>query len=163
MTTKEINTPEQKELEAVVVSYAKSQSCLVKTKATMDEKILGIRAKYDDKLQKLQAESDMAFANVKEVADANRQSIFTKSKRINTSRGSVGYRLGKPKLVLTEGKAWSDLTEKVQALAPDYVRVKVEVAKDRLFADRDLPHVKALLDTIGATVVQDEQFYVELK
>ena len=38
MTTKEINTPEQKELEAVVVLYAKSQSCLVKTKATMDEK-----------------------------------------------------------------------------------------------------------------------------
>jgi hypothetical protein len=32
-----------------------------------------------------------------------------------------------------------------------------------LFADRELPHVKALLDTIGATVVQDEQFYIELK
>ena len=42
MTTKEINTPKQKELEAVVVSYAKSQSCLVKTKAKKEKQNMAI-------------------------------------------------------------------------------------------------------------------------
>ena len=163
MKKREIITPEQKELETAVAVYAKVNADLVKTETMVDGKILAIREKYDEKLQSLEKERTDALDGVKVVADGNRESLFVKAKRVQTSRGTVGYRLGKPKLVLAEGKSWNDLADKVKELAPDYVRVKIEVAKDRLFADRELPFVQALLETIGVKVVQDEQFYVELK
>ena len=161
---KEAMTPQQKELDAKMAVYAKSETVLNKTCATIEERVDAIRQKYDEKLTTQTKERDEALLEVKRVTDGARAELFTGgAKSLKTSRGVVGYKLSKPKLVLEDGKAWSDLTDTVKELAPDYIRVKVEVARDRLYADRELPFVKRLLETIGAKVVQDEQFYVELK
>ena len=161
---KEAMTPQQKELDAKMAVYAKTETVLNKTFATIEERVDAIRQRYDEKLAQQTKERDEALLAVKHVADGNREALFAAgAKSLKTSRGTVGYKLSKPKLALEDGKSWADLTDTVKELAPDYIRVKVEVARDRLYADRELPFVKRLLETIGAKVVQDEQFYIELK
>ena len=161
---KEAMKPMEKELDAKMAVYAKSETVLNKTFAIIEEKVDAIRQRYDEKLAQQTKERDEALLEVKRVADEAREELFVSgAKSLKTSRGVVGYKLAKPKLVLEGGKSWAELTDTVKELAPDYIRVKVEVARDRLYADRELPFVKRLLETIGAKVVQDEMFYVELK
>jgi phage host-nuclease inhibitor protein Gam len=77
--------------------------------------------------------------------------------------GTLGFRIGTPKLKTLKGFTWGAVTNLLKEFLPDYLRTSEEPAKDKLLADRDVEDVVLLLPKVGVFVDQDESFYVEPK
>lgn len=89
----------------------------------------------------------------------NNPAEFGARKSIEFVNGVVGFRTGQPKLVKLAGWTWDRILAAVQRVLPDYVRVKQEVDRERIIADREI--VALLMKEIGVKIEQDEAFFVE--
>lgn len=88
---------------------------------------------------------------------------FGQAKSIEMLHGIIGWRTNTPSLKTLAGWTWDRVLEKIRAGSwVPYLRVKEEVNKQALIADRDIlgPDV---LKTLGVKVVQEDEFFVEPK
>lgn len=131
--------------------------------AEMDEKIIDIRDGYAEELAQLENEKKEAFEKMQVFAVENREELFSKRKSMETTHGVLGFRIGTPKLKVRKGFTWAAVLELLKVKAPAYLRQTVEIAKDRLLAERDLDDTKVIMEACCIDVVQDETFYVEPK
>lgn len=91
----------------------------------------------------------------------NNPAEFGARKSIEFVNGQVGFRTGQPKLARLAGWTWDRILEAVGRVLPDYVRVKKEVDRERIIADRET--LAPVLKDIGVKVEQDEAFFVDPK
>ena len=153
----------QEEMEQAFAEYAKADARQQKIQAEMDVKMTQIREKWQDELSKLQETKDKAFDVMQAFATENRTELFSKRKSMETVHGTIGFRLGTPKLKNLKGFTWASVTNLLKEFLPAYVRVKEEPDKDKLLADRESEEVFPLFEKVGVAVVQEETFFVEPK
>ena len=160
--------------EEAFAQYAKADASINKIQAEVELKCAQIREKWQDKLSALTVERGEAFDVLQGFA-AEHPELFTKKKSLEMVHGTIGFRTGTPKLKTLKGFTWASALELVKRVLPVYVRVKEEIAKDRLIDDRDVEDVRIevgggevvpmaeAMKGCGLEVVQDETFFVEPK
>ncbi len=153
----------QEEMELAFADYARADARQQKINATMDIEMTKIREKYQDELAKLQETKDKSFDVMQAFATENRTELFSKKKSMETTHGTLGFRIGTPKLKTLKGFTWASVLGMLKEFMPGYVRTVEEPAKDKLLADREDAEVMALMPKVGVCVVQDETFFVEPK
>lgn len=82
---------------------------------------------------------------------------------MNLLHGTIGFRLGNPKLKSAKGFIWKSILELVKNRMHDYIWTKEEVAKDKILADKENKGIKELINQCGIEIVQEEYFYIEPK
>ena len=129
----------------------------------MDAKITEIKEHYEARFAELDQELRERTDLVRSWAEDN-QSEFAGLKSLAMTHGVVGWRTGQPTLKTLSGWTWDRVLEKIrtipQIVAAGYVRVKEEVNKHGLLADRELLGPDALR-AVGCRVAQEESFFVE--
>lgn len=153
----------QEEMELAFADYARADARQQKINAEMDIAMTKIREKYQDELAKLQETKDNAFDVMQTFAMENRAELFSKKKSMETVHGTMGFRIGTPKLKTLKGFTWASVLGMLKEFMPGYVRTVEEPAKDKLLAEREDENVMALMPKVGVCVVQDETFFVEPK
>lgn len=152
-----------KEAEAVMSSYAKSDAKLEQINAEMDEKFTKIRSEYADELSELQELKKLNFMKMQMFSESHPE-LFKKKKSYETAHGLIGFRTGTPKLKTRKGYTWAAVVNLLTSKnAADYLRTKVETAKDLFIANREKPECITLMSEVGIEVVQDDTFYIDLK
>lgn len=130
--------------------------------AAMDEQIQSIRAHYEGDLAAQSESLEEKMEHARTWSEANPQE-FGASRSIQTVHGTLGWRMGGPSLRTLTGWTWDRVKETlIAANAVGYIRVKEEVNKQNLLADRDSLGADKLRE-IGVRVVQEESFFVETK
>lgn len=130
--------------------------------AQMDAEIAMIKDKYSEDLDKLKEKKRTTLEIIETYCREQKNTLFSKRRTMLTRYGSVGFRLGNPKLIIKNGNDWKQVVARLKVLLPNYVRVTEEPAKDMILADRSKATVAPLLKNIGLQVVQDELLFVEL-
>lgn len=158
-------------------TYAKADASINKINAEIELACAKIRDKYADRLAQLIEEREAAFDRLQAFATENQAELFTKKKSLEMAHGTIGFRTGTPKLKTLKGFTWASALTLVKKFMPDYVRTNVEIAKDKLLADRELETVEFIenetthkqipmseaMAECGILVTQDETFYVDPK
>lgn len=151
------------EAEAVMQQYAEADAKRKQINAVMDEAITKIRAKNSEELQELNTTISNCFDKMQIFAETQPE-LFEKKKSFETSHGVIGFRTGTPKLKAQKGYTLKSALTLLQRFnATDYIRTKVEMAKDVLIANRNQDDCKKLMKDAGLEVVQDDTFYIELR
>lgn len=150
-------------MEEAFRAYAAADARQRSLTAEMDGRLTEIREGYADRLTSLENEKKEAFDMMQSYAVENREQLFRKRRSIETTHGVLGFRTGTPKLKVRKGLTWAGVLELLKVKAPSYLRQTVEVAKDRLLAERESEDTRAIMDACCIDVVQDETFYVEPK
>lgn len=96
-------------------------------------------------------------------ATENREELFTKRRSIETTHGTIGFRIGMPKLKPKKTFTWAAVLNLLKEFGKDYIRTVEEPARDKLLADRDTEECQQVMEKCGIYVAQDETFYVEPK
>lgn len=123
-----------------------------------DQERAALDEKYESPLAEIGEQLDAKMVLAQDWAEHNPAEFGTR-KSIDFINGQVGFRTGQPKLVKLSGWTWERILEAVVRVLPDYVRVKQEVDRERLIADRDT--LTPVLKEVGVKVDQDESFFVE--
>lgn len=150
-------------MEEAFDKYATADAREAKINAQMDVEITKIRTKYASELATLKAEMDVNFDVMQSFATENKGNLFCKKKSLECVHGTIGFRIGTPKLKTQKGTVWATVLENLKVYLPKFVRVTEEPAKDLLLASRDDEEVTRHFSEVGIYVDQDETFYVEPK
>lgn len=153
----------REEMEDAMHSYAVADAEQRTLTAEMDGKLTEIREGYADRLNALEAIKDETFEKLQAFATENREEYFSKRKSMETTHGTIGFRVGQPQLKPGKGMTWAGVLELLKLKAKHYVRTVEEIAKDRLLAERNLDDCKIIMEACHVTVQQKETFYVEPK
>lgn len=160
---KEVALSPQMFIDRTLEEYAYCEGKLKEINAQMDKEFLAIRQKYADLLSTYQETKDEASNKLESYALENPRIFVGPKKSLAGKFGSFGFRTGKPKFKLLDGFTWTFITEFLEKNLPNYLRVTIDPAKDKLLADRYLPEVSEFFPSMGLTVVQDESFFIDLK
>jgi phage host-nuclease inhibitor protein Gam len=130
--------------------------------AVMDEQIQSVRRRYEPQLAGQNEALEQKMESARVWSEANPQE-FGAVRSIETVHGTLGWRTGGPSLRTLTGWTWDMVKENLKAVsAPGYIRVKEEVNKQNLLADRETLGADKLRE-LGMRVVQEETFFVEPK
>ena len=143
-----------------LAEYAKSEAEIRKINAEIDLAAQKLREKHQDKLENLGKIKTESFDVVMQYAEENPQ-LFEKKRSVETPFGNIGYRLGTPKLDRRKGFTWSACLELLKSKFPQFVKVKEDINKEALLADKTLSDND--LKTVGVEIVQNDTFYIDLK
>jgi phage host-nuclease inhibitor protein Gam len=127
----------------------------------IEEDVNEVLEKYEQELMLLAQDKQTAFDIAHAYCAANKQELFAKRRRIGTTSGIAGYRLGTPRLQTLKGSNWKTVLKELKEKLPEYIRIAEEPAKDMLLADRHKARVAPMLMQIGVQVVQEDLFYIE--
>lgn len=151
----------QAEFQDAIAAYAKADAKIANKQSKLDEKIAALREKEAPELTKLEDEKEVNFNKMHAYCEEHPE-LFEKKKSMETAHGSVGYRIGTPKLKTLRGFTWAAALNLIKKQLPDYVRTKEEPNKEAILANRAELGAEALKD-VGIQVVKDETFFVQLK
>nr|DAL82974.1 MAG TPA: hypothetical protein [Caudoviricetes sp.] len=151
------------EMEDAMRIYATADAKERALNAELDGKLAEIREQYAAELADLNAEKDEAFEKLQAYATENREEHFTKRKSMETTHGTLGFRIGQPQLKPAKGMTWAGILELLKLKGKNYIRTVEEIAKDKLLAERELDDCKIIMDACHISVIQKETFYVEPK
>lgn len=151
------------EMEEAMHVYAVADAKQRALMAEMDGKLSEIREQYSGQLQDLDMEKDEAFEKLQAFATENRDDHFSKRKSMETTHGTLGFRIGNPQLKPAKGMTWAGVLELLKMKGKGYIRTVEEVAKDKLLAERELDECRIVMEACHISVVQKETFYVEPK
>lgn len=146
-----------------LAGYALADAEACSLVAQMDVDITRVREKYDAQLEQLRQRCEKEMEIIQAYCTENKERLFDKKRSMDTVHGTVGFRLGTPKLKLLPRMKWDMVLDNLQHYLPAYVRTTTEPAKDRLLADRALEEVANNLRKVGLTVEQEERFFLEMK
>lgn len=153
----------REEMEEAMRVYATADAKERSLNAELDAELAQVREKYAKELTTLGSEKDEAFEKLQAYATENREEYFTKRKSMETTHGTLGFRIGQPQLKPAKGMTWAGILELLKLKGKNYIRTVEEVAKDKLLAERELDDCKIIMDTCHISVIQKETFYVEPK
>lgn len=151
------------EMEQAMHSYSVADAAQRSLMAEMDGKLAEIREEYAPRLQELDIEKEESFEKLQAFATENREEHFTRRKSMETTHGTIGFRIGNPQLKPGKGMTWAGVLELLKIKGKSYIRSVEEVAKDKLLAERELDDCKIIMEACHISVVQKETFYVEPK
>ena len=151
------------EMEEAMHSYAVADAKQRALMAEMDGKLSDIREQYSGQLQDLDMEKDEAFEKLQAFATENRDEHFSKRKSMETTHGTLGFRIGNPQLKPAKGMTWAGILELLKIKGKNYIRTVEEVAKDKLLAERESDECQIVMEACHISVVQKETFFVEPK
>ena len=163
---KRIRIINRKSLEKAMTLYAKAKTNRVSLNSAMEEQLQMVRNNYTDRINECDEECDSLSADMIEYARENRETVFPVGlKHLELADGTIGYKQGRNSIALQEGHSWASALEAMQndKAAKPYIRIKYEIDKARLIADRNKPKVAQIIDRVGLQIVNAEQFYVEAK
>ena len=101
---------------------------------------------------------------LKEWAAAHREDVFADRKTLQLAHGEIGFRLGQPRVAPRSRVTWASVLERIERLGRgEYVRIKREVDKDALLADREQLEASGELEQMGLKTAQTERFFAEPK
>lgn len=152
-------TPAQ--FEEALARYAAAGLRGLEINKAIEAEIAGIIEKYEDELTLSQQSRDAAYEVVKNYCIHNKKALFKSRRSMGTPYGTIGFRLGTPRIKTRKGKNWTNILGNLKEKLPEYIRIFEEPAKDRLLADRYSETVAPLLNEIGIEVVQEDLFYIE--
>lgn len=154
-------TPTQ--AEEAFANYSKNNSRLKSLTAKMEIEITKVREKYQDEIEQLGKEKDSAFAVLQTYALEN-EALFDKKKSLDMTHGKIGFRTGTPTVKNLKGYTWESVKNLVREFIGDnFIRVKEEVNKEAILAERDNQEVAQHFKKCGIEIRQDETFFVEPK
>ena len=151
------------EMEKAMRDYAIADAAHRALTAEMDGKLSDLREKYSERLQKLETEKDEAFNKCQVFATENRDEHFSKRKSMETTHGTLGFRIGNPQLKPAKGMTWAGILELLKLKGKNYIRTAEEIAKDKLLTERESDECKMVMAACHISVVQKETFFVEPK
>ena len=153
-----IRTREQ--MEALVGEITALKTKEQKLTADMNRRVNEARQDYEASLGAVAEEIDGKMAMAREWAEGNIEEFGT-AKSIAMTHGIVGWKVGNPTLKPLAQWTWDRVLEKLKAggIWNNYLRVKPEVDKEGLLADRETLDLKS----VGVRVVQVERFFVDPK
>ncbi len=128
-----------------------------------EKEVAKLDEKYDPLFEEYLEQQKVHSAVVQQYCANNREKLFTASKVIKSGTYDFGYRNGKIKVDLIEGKTEEQVLAQLKKHMPDYVRSVEQIAKDRLIADRELPNVINAAAACGLRFVADELFFIKVK
>lgn len=146
------------EMEALVGDIARLKAKEQQYTAEMNQRVTEVRRDYEAGLSGVQDELSGKMALARDWAEAHPEE-FGKARSIAMTHGDVGWRIGNPTLKTLSGWTWDRVLEKLRGGGAwlKYLRVKQEVNKEALLADREV----IALSEAGCRVVQDETFFIE--
>lgn len=153
----------REEMEEAMRVYATADAKERSLNAELDAELAQVREKYAKELTTLGSEKDEAFEKLQAYATENREEYFTKRKSMETTHGTLGFRIGQPQLKPAKGMTWAGILELLKLKGKNYIRTVEEIAKDKLLAERELDDCKIIMDACHISVIQKETFYVEPK
>lgn len=131
-----------------------------KLEAEMNVELTRVRARYESDLAVLAEAIKIETARLRDWADSD-PALLGKSRSIKLLHGTVGYRLGNWALKLKSGfTAARAIALCKQVIGPGYVRVKEELDKEAIIADR-AHYTSESLAACGISIEQGERFFVE--
>ena len=101
----------REEMEEAMHSYAVADARQRALTAEMDGKLSAIREKYAQQLADLDTKKDEAFELLQAFATENRDEHFSKRKSMETTHGTLGFRIGNPQLKPGKGMTWAGILE----------------------------------------------------
>jgi phage host-nuclease inhibitor protein Gam len=160
MKRRKIETRE--ELNDTVADIARLTVEANRLRAEMDERLLVVKERYVASLAAMHSAIKAKVAAAKVWAKKN-PAKFGDAKSLVCGLGTIGFRTGTPKVSLLDGWTVEKVIEAVLGLFPKrgYVRVKEELDKEALIADRD----KLTLcecHKMGIEIGQEETFFVDI-
>lgn len=151
------------QFEEALTLYAGAEAREAEIFAKLDAEMAKIKEKYSDELCYLQEKKNTAQEVLETYCREQKEILFCKRRSMHTMYGTLGFRLGNPKLKTLRGNTWGMVLQRLKEQLPEYVRLNEEPAKDLLLADRNKENVAPFLRDIGLQVVQDELFFIEMK
>lgn len=152
----------QQEAEDELSIYAEADARLQKLVAKLELEIIKIREKYNQEIIELNETIEDKTKILNQFADDNSE-LFQPKKSLELLHGTIGFRIGKPKLKLLRGFTWASVTQLLKEFLPEYVRKAEEPMKDKLLADRENESVNKKFPKLGIKIIQEETFYIEPK
>jgi phage host-nuclease inhibitor protein Gam len=154
-----IKTREQ--FETFIGEIATLKAKEQKYTAEMNRRITEVRADYENPLVQIATDISAKFEAVRLCAEEN-PGWFGEAKSLQTTHGTIGWRIGNPTLKTLSGFTWDRVLEKLRGLIDmsTYIRTAPEVNKQALLADRNTLGAEKLRE-VGVRVVQEETFFVE--
>jgi len=159
----------REELETAVGEYAKCEYRKTALKAEMEVRIAAIRAEYEEPKALLDVAAEQIHDDIYNYAQLN-PAEFGDKKSIDLLHGTIGFRIGNPKVAWPKGTTDSAAVEFLEKQGLDlFIRVKEEPDKERILAEFanentmfDQPNL-AKLRGAGISVKQDERFFITVK
>lgn len=155
---KVIKNVSREQCEEAFAKYNNALSSLRIIEGEMNSKITAVKEKYEPKVNGINEEKEEAY-EVLEAFAKEKPELFEGKKSIEFTHGIMGFRTGMPKLSPRRGFKWPAVLEMVKDKLADYIRIKEDVNKEKLLADRSQLDLKS----VGLEVTQDEDFYVTPK
>jgi phage host-nuclease inhibitor protein Gam len=144
-----------------MTTYAIAQAQLKKLEGTIEAETSKIREKYQDKIQSNSDAAREAFEVLEAYANENQQ-LFADKRSVDLANGTIGFRLGTPKVECL-AKKWDDALKLMDKYLPDFIRTKTEPDKEKLIAHREDPDVQKAMSLCLVTVKQNDTFFAEGK
>jgi phage host-nuclease inhibitor protein Gam len=154
----------REDADAAVARFVDRQLKNVEAIGKMEAEIKEIRDKYRVQVNSLEEEIENLFEQLEQWAIVN-PGLFADRKSLEFAHGTIGFRTAPPKLKPIGKFTWERILDLIQCepkLAKKYIRIKNEVDREALLADRDDLGPETL-ETIALRVIQDETFYVDPK
>lgn len=149
--------------EEALAQYAHAEARETEIAAMLDAEMARIQAYYTDELGTLGNRKKEALEVVQTYCREQKEILFNKRRSMGTIYGTLGFRMGMPRLKTVRGTNWDTVLQQLKEKLPAYVRTIEEPAKDMLLADRNKEQVGPLLRDLGLQIVQEETFFIELK
>ena len=153
-----ITTTEQ--AETALGAYSLASSRLEKLTGEMNMKLAAVREKYEEEITAAAEAMKTEEKRLHAWADAHPE-LFGKARSLKMLHGVLGYRVGNWALKLKSGfTAARAIALCKQVIGPEYVRVKEELDKEAIIADR-AHYTSESLAACGISIEQGERFFVE--
>lgn len=169
--TKVVVAPSAKDLVKIMERYAESNS---KIKVLTGEKeqevqkltdqIESINIDFDAKAEPLIEQMQEDFERLQAYALANQETEFGKKKSKDLINGIIGFRTDKPSVAAIKGFTQkAGLENLIQLNLTQFVKVTQSIDKNKIINLRTDKELMEKVRTAGLEVVQNEQFFVDVK
>ncbi len=161
-TTVDTTTYTRSDAERILEEYARAEADLTSLKQKKALEVAKINEKYADTMEALETEMNNSFDKLQKFAEQN-DTLFTSSRSIKFSFGSLGFRKGMPSLkIAVKDITWDNVVDRIKRLkATEFLRTKVEVDKKKLLDERNDQKVVKLIQKAGLEVEVTESFFVK--
>jgi len=148
----------QEAYETALKGYVHNDNQACSLAAERDKELEPINLKYNPQFEKLMQEKEKQFAIVKQYCEENRVKLFPKDKSMEAFGANVGFRDGKPKVMILDG-----FDEKKIALVMSKRKawekyVRSTPAMDKVLIVKEKPKG---MEKLGFKVDKEESFFLE--
>lgn len=147
--------------QAALDAYRSNEVAAKSLAAKRDKEVAKLDEKYNPLFEQYMEQQQSNFELVQQYCEDNRDELFEGRQMIKANGMDYGFRKGKVRLALMDGYTEETVLEAVKENLPGYIRVKEEIAKDKLLADKDTITDKDLAST-GLCLTQDEAFFIKV-